>query len=266
MPRRLAQGLGAVPKPDLPDITADEIRVESAFGARPIRVLTYRPVKSDNPVPTIMHLHGGGFVAGATEMKDVENRLLTSELRCAIYSIDYRLAPEGAQSPRSTLAPKLAQLGAAVGGPERWTTGTPSLARLKLGAGRRELELVDLANNRAFGYAKAAVQSRQCSDPCAITAATLRRDRVAMRRTEVCTGHLHMNLANLILEKLNATHCGTSLSRHPLPWQVQIGGTQPTIPSFDCADLISLAAPKSVVVDKRAALMRAGRLDRSIRN
>jgi triacylglycerol lipase len=31
---------------------------------------------------------------GAPEMKDVENRLLASELRCAIYSVDHRLAPE----------------------------------------------------------------------------------------------------------------------------------------------------------------------------
>ena len=30
----------------------------------------------------------------APEMKDVENRLFASELRCAIYSVDHRLAPE----------------------------------------------------------------------------------------------------------------------------------------------------------------------------
>src|SRR4029079_13895650 len=71
-----------------------EIHVESAFGAKPIRVLTYRPGESDNPLPTIVHIHGGGFVAGAPEMKDVENRLLASELRSAIYSVDHRLAPE----------------------------------------------------------------------------------------------------------------------------------------------------------------------------
>ena len=88
------KAIGAVPKPDLPDITVDEIWVESAFGAKPIRVLTYRPVSPDDPLPTIVHIHGGGFVAGAPEMKDVENRLLASELRCAIYSVDYRLAPE----------------------------------------------------------------------------------------------------------------------------------------------------------------------------
>jgi hypothetical protein len=85
---------GAVPKPDLPDIATDEIYVESAFGAKPIRVLTYRPVTSDAPLPVIVHIHGGGFVMGAPEMKDVENRLFASELRCAIYSVDHRLAPE----------------------------------------------------------------------------------------------------------------------------------------------------------------------------
>jgi triacylglycerol lipase len=31
---------------------------------------------------------------GAPEMKDVENRLFASELQCAIYSVDHRLAPE----------------------------------------------------------------------------------------------------------------------------------------------------------------------------
>jgi acetyl esterase/lipase len=88
------KGLDAIPQPDLPDIVADEIRVPSAFGAAPIRVLTYRPLKPDDLLPTIVHIHGGGFVMGAPEMKDVENRLLASELKCAIYSVDYRLAPD----------------------------------------------------------------------------------------------------------------------------------------------------------------------------
>ena len=60
--RRRADSLrliAAVPTPDLPDITIDEIRLESAFGAKPIRVVTYRSVKSDNPLPTIVHIHGG---------------------------------------------------------------------------------------------------------------------------------------------------------------------------------------------------------------
>src|SRR5258707_11990413 len=85
---------GTVPKANLPDIATEEIHVESAFGAKPIRVLTYRPVTSNDSLPAIVHIHGGGFVMGAPEMKDVENRLFASELRCAIYSVDHRLAPE----------------------------------------------------------------------------------------------------------------------------------------------------------------------------
>ena len=85
---------GAAPKPNLPDIATDKIHVESAFGAKPIRVLTYRPVSSNDPLPAIVHIHGGGFVMGAPEMKDVENRLFASELNCAIYSVDHSLAPK----------------------------------------------------------------------------------------------------------------------------------------------------------------------------
>ena len=52
--------IAAVPIPNLPDIATDEIHVESAFGAKPIRVLTYRLVTSDAPLPAIVHIHGGG--------------------------------------------------------------------------------------------------------------------------------------------------------------------------------------------------------------
>jgi len=93
----LAQ-LSSVPIPDLPDIETGEIHVESAFGAKPIRVLTYRPVRSAYPLPVIVHIHGGGFVMGTPEMKDVENRFFASELKCAIYSVEYRLAPDAPHS------------------------------------------------------------------------------------------------------------------------------------------------------------------------
>lgn len=95
--RRRAEGLAqalAAPRPDLPDIETGEIHVDSAFGAKPIRVLTYRPVRPDGPLPVILHIHGGGFVMGSPEMKDGENRQFASDLKCAIYSVDYRLAPE----------------------------------------------------------------------------------------------------------------------------------------------------------------------------
>lgn len=86
--------LKSAPIPDLPDIVAKEIHIDSAFGANPIRVLSYRPATSAAPLPAMVHVHGGGFVMGSPEMKDAENRIFASELRCAIYSVGYRLAPE----------------------------------------------------------------------------------------------------------------------------------------------------------------------------
>ena len=88
------QVIAATPKPDQPDVVADEMHAPSAFGAKPIRILTYRPIKPEGRLPVILHVHGGGFVMGAPEMKDAENRQLASELQCAIFSVDYRLAPE----------------------------------------------------------------------------------------------------------------------------------------------------------------------------
>src|SRR5207237_6784699 len=91
--RRRANALeliDAVPKPNLPDIATDEIHVESAFGAKPIRVLTYRPITSNDPLPVIVHIHGGGFVMRAPEMDDVEARAVASELRCALHSGNHR--------------------------------------------------------------------------------------------------------------------------------------------------------------------------------
>lgn len=84
----------AVPKPDIANLSVSEISVDSVFGAPSIRVLAYRPRKTEGPVPAFLHVHGGGFVMGVPEMKDVENRLLASDLNCAIFSVDYRLAPE----------------------------------------------------------------------------------------------------------------------------------------------------------------------------
>jgi acetyl esterase/lipase len=84
----------AAPKPDLPDLDVSERHVDSMFGAPAIRVLMYKPRSAPHALPAFVHVHGGGFVMGAPEMRDVENRLLASKLNCVIVSVDYRLAPE----------------------------------------------------------------------------------------------------------------------------------------------------------------------------
>ncbi len=75
------------------------VRVESQdvpglADAPSVRVVSYRPDAAGGNLPGLLHIHGGGYVLGAPEMADAANRRLASELGCAIFSVDYRLAPD----------------------------------------------------------------------------------------------------------------------------------------------------------------------------
>jgi len=59
--------------------------------AMPARL--YAP-KSDEPLPVLLYLHGGGFTVGSLTTHDVLCRQLSRLGHCAVVSLDYRLAPE----------------------------------------------------------------------------------------------------------------------------------------------------------------------------
>ena len=67
--------------------------VEDATVASGIPVRVYRP-ETDGPVPTIVYLHGGGFVIGDLDTHDGVCRLLCRDANAVVVSVDYRLAPE----------------------------------------------------------------------------------------------------------------------------------------------------------------------------
>jgi len=59
----------------------------------PIRLRTFLP--SSGQVDGVMlHLHGGGWIIGETEMMDLLNEIVADSCNVAIVSVDYRLAPE----------------------------------------------------------------------------------------------------------------------------------------------------------------------------
>jgi acetyl esterase len=60
-------------------------------GSIPVRI--YRPQASGS-LPTIVYLHGGGFVIGDLDTHEGVCRLLCNDVGAVVISVDYRLAPE----------------------------------------------------------------------------------------------------------------------------------------------------------------------------
>jgi len=69
----------------------EERHLPGGAEARPARV--YRP-RTDAPLPTVLFLHGGGFVIGDLDTHDLACRTLANHADAVVVSLDYRLAPE----------------------------------------------------------------------------------------------------------------------------------------------------------------------------
>jgi len=94
----MAQEYAAVPPSTDASVVVRTLMVprgaRNGEAAGSIRVLAYFPEGSAARVPVLLHIHGGGYVLGAPDMMDAANREHAKVLQCAIFSVDYRLAPE----------------------------------------------------------------------------------------------------------------------------------------------------------------------------
>jgi acetyl esterase len=91
---RLHHGImGAREGVTLPEVASMEDRDAEHDGSRvPVRI--YRPVGPQQPRPTVLFFHGGGFVLGSIElMEDIATKLCR-DLDAVVVSVEYRLAPE----------------------------------------------------------------------------------------------------------------------------------------------------------------------------
>ncbi len=92
----LAARRGALAVPQMPGLRSEWLTVPGPAGAPDVRVAMHRPAAEKWPLPAILHIHGGGYVIGAATLEDIASRALVDALGCAIFSVDYRLAPETA--------------------------------------------------------------------------------------------------------------------------------------------------------------------------
>jgi acetyl esterase len=70
--------------------------LEARGPAGPIPLRSYRPAGSqaDAALPVLVYYHGGGWVIGDLDTHDVICRTLCNAARCAVFSVEYRKAPE----------------------------------------------------------------------------------------------------------------------------------------------------------------------------
>jgi acetyl esterase len=78
----------APPPRTTPMATVEEHCVDNRFAVR-----EYRPV-DDATLPAILYFHGGGFMVGTLDGVDELCRRMAAGSGCAVFSVDYRLAPE----------------------------------------------------------------------------------------------------------------------------------------------------------------------------
>lgn len=79
------------PTPEEPEPVGETMDLSIGDEGIPIRV--YVP-EGDGPYPTLLYLHGGGWVVGDIDLYDATCRAITNEADCMVVSVGYRLAPE----------------------------------------------------------------------------------------------------------------------------------------------------------------------------
>jgi triacylglycerol lipase len=75
-------------------VTMEARRVPGPPGGPQIGVVIYTPRDASGPLPGVLYLHGGGYVAGTAAELEPVHRPLALAAECVIVSVEYRLAPE----------------------------------------------------------------------------------------------------------------------------------------------------------------------------
>ncbi|WP_232295183.1 alpha/beta hydrolase fold domain-containing protein [Parafrankia sp. EUN1f] len=86
--------LAATREIDLTGVNITDTSVPGPPDAPDVAVRIYTPLIGTRPTPAVLHLRGGGFVAGALGTDHRANIELSRALGAVVISVDYRLAPE----------------------------------------------------------------------------------------------------------------------------------------------------------------------------
>jgi acetyl esterase/lipase len=80
--------------PALPDVTLEDGVIPGPSGSPDIAVRIYRPKKQSKRLPSLLWIHGGGYMLGELDQEDLTAKQFTIAADCIVVSVGYRLAPE----------------------------------------------------------------------------------------------------------------------------------------------------------------------------
>lgn len=80
--------------PPLPAPHYDERSIPGAQGAPDVHLFVVNAAPGSRPRPAILHIHGGGFIAGGAVEYILKSQRIAQEHDCVVVIVDYRLAPE----------------------------------------------------------------------------------------------------------------------------------------------------------------------------
>jgi acetyl esterase/lipase len=72
--------------PMFPDIEVTECFVPGLEGVPEVRVLLYLPITVEGPRPTLLWIHGGGYIMGSPEQEDLMVKNMVSAIGCVAVS------------------------------------------------------------------------------------------------------------------------------------------------------------------------------------
>jgi acetyl esterase len=70
------------------------VKVHRPFPGRSVTLRHWETRDRPGPKPIVLYLHGGGWVIGSSRTHRAFCELMVDEAQCAVYSLDYRRAPE----------------------------------------------------------------------------------------------------------------------------------------------------------------------------
>jgi acetyl esterase/lipase len=80
--------------PVVPGVITEDRIVPGPVGAPDITVRIYRPEKQSGILPSLLWIHGGGYMLGEIDQEDFTAKQFVLAGECVVVSVEYRLAPE----------------------------------------------------------------------------------------------------------------------------------------------------------------------------